>query len=128
MIQWTPELEETILTRLMDGESLRQICKSEGMPDRESVRKHKLDSAEFSAKCACAREEQADVMDDRILEVAQKVEDGKLDPKSGQVIIAAFQWRAAKLKPKTYGDKQAHSLENPDGTAIQFVTKSILEK
>ena len=46
-------------------------------------------------------------MDDRILEVAGRVEQGDLDPHSAKVVISALQWRASKLKPKVYGEKVA---------------------
>jgi hypothetical protein len=57
----------------------------------------------FATKCARAREDQADYMDDLILEVANAC-----TPETAQadrVRISAYQWRASKLKPKKYGDK-----------------------
>jgi hypothetical protein len=43
-------------------------------------------------------------MDDRILEVAEKVEKGILEARAGSVVISALQWRASRLAPKKYGD------------------------
>jgi len=103
---------------------MRQICAQEGFPDRITVIRHMRNSDEFATKCARARDEQADLMDDRILEVAQKVEDGALEPKAGSVVISALQWRASKLKPKKYGDK----LQTEISGEVSFVSKSILDK
>lgn len=42
-------------------------------------------------------------MDDRILEVADATNED--NAQSARVKIGAYQWRAAKLKPKVYGDR-----------------------
>ena len=123
-IIWTDELVEAICNQLIEGKSMRQICAQEGFPDRITVIRHMRNSDEFATKCARARDEQADLMDDRILEVAQKVEDGALEPKAGSVVISALQWRASKLKPKKYGDKLQTELSGE----VSFVSKSILDK
>jgi len=100
----TDELADAICERLMDGESLRQICAGPEMPDRSTILRWMADDEAFAAKCARARELQADLMDDKILEVADAC-----TPESAaadRVKISAYQWRASKLKPKVYGDKQ----------------------
>ncbi len=58
--------------------------------------------AEFCEHYARARETQGDVMDGKILEVADKctVETAAAD----RVKIDAYKWRASKLAPKRYGD------------------------
>jgi hypothetical protein len=61
---------------------------------------------DFATKYAYAREMQADLMDDKILEEAERT--NELNAAAQRVKIAAYQWRAAKLKPKRYGDKVAH--------------------
>lgn len=101
---YTPDLAEHICDELIEGRSLRQICAKEGMPDRRTVIRWMDRDPAFATKCARAREEQADLMDDRILEIADKVECGELDPKAASVVMSALMWRAAKLKPKRYGD------------------------
>lgn len=62
------------------------------------------DDEAFATKCARARELQADLMDDRII---QLIEDVNVENASAmRVKLSALQWRAAKLAPKKYGDKQ----------------------
>ena len=63
------------------------------------------DDKEFEAKCARAREMQADLMDDKIIETAEACDETNYQ--SSKVKISAYQWRASKLQPKKYGDKQA---------------------
>lgn len=106
---FTEELAEHICNQLMDGLSLRKICDADGMPHRSTVIRWMEARADFATKCARARELQADLMDDMILDEAEKA-----TPETAHVAkvrISAYQWRAAKLQPKKYGEKvqQEHS-------------------
>lgn len=100
---YTEELAEQILDRIAAGESMRKICASPGMPNVATVIRWMGSNSEFATKCARAREMQADVMDDLILDTANACipETAHAD----KVKISAYQWRASKLKPKKYGDK-----------------------
>lgn len=75
------------------------------MPAQRTVLEWLSQNDDFRGKYAHAREAQADTMDDRILEVADNVESGKLAPDAARVVLGALQWRAAKLKPKKYGER-----------------------
>lgn len=101
--KFTETIAERICSELMDGKSLRQICLRDDMPDRVTVIRWMVAFPDFATKCARAREFQADLMDDMILETANAVtsETAVAD----RVKIAAYQWRASKLAPKRYGDK-----------------------
>ena len=100
---YKPEIADIICDRLLEGESLRQICAGDAMPNRSTVLRWLGAHDDFAAKYARAREAQADLMDDLILTVADACtsETAQAD----RVKIAAYQWRASKLAPKKYGDK-----------------------
>jgi hypothetical protein len=99
----TPALKDAILERLTESESLRQICSDEAMPNRSTIARWLEEDEDFATKYARVREMQADFMDALVLDTADKctVETAAAD----RVKIAAYQWRAAKLKPKVYSDK-----------------------
>ena len=100
---YTDAIADEICERLLEGESLRHMCRDDRLPNRSTVLRWLDADVTFAAKYARARELQADYMDDLILETA----DG-CSPEtaaSDRVKIAAYQWRAAKLKAKVYGDK-----------------------
>lgn len=96
-------LTDTILDRLLVGESLRAVCREEGMPDLRTVLRWLLDDEEFARKYTRTREGQAEVMDYMIYDAALEV-----TPENAaamRVKIDALKWRAMKLAPKKYGDK-----------------------
>ena len=106
---------EQIVGRICEGESLRQICRDPEMPSRATVMRWQNENPEFEARCARAREWQADYMDDKILEAAENCTNE--NAQAARVKISAYQWRASKLAPKRYGDrvdlKHSGDAENP---------------
>ncbi len=101
---YNEDIANEIFDRLSTGDSMRQICSDSRMPDRITVLRWMNKSEEFAAKCAHARDLQADLMDDRIIDVVNKLERGEMQPDVARVMLSGLQWRAAKLKPKKYGD------------------------
>lgn len=108
---YTAEIEETIINGLMDGLSLVKICAADDMPNRRTVLRWMEADDAFATKCARARTMQADLMDDKVIDLIDNItpETAAAD----RVKLAALQWRASKLAPKKYGDKLA--LTDPTG-------------
>lgn len=123
---YTPEQiaahKATICERIANGESLRQILETEGLPASSTVFTWLSEDGTFSEQYARAREAQADAVFDDILSIADDgrndwmkrknrddqaigwVENGEAIRRS-QLRIEARKWMAGKLKPKKYGDK-----------------------
>ena len=102
---YPPEVRQTIVDRIANGESLRAICESEGMPGKSTVMEWLEADADFRTKYARAREAQADVMFDGMADIESDVLSGVLKPDAAKVVLWSRQWRAEKLKPKVYGAK-----------------------
>jgi hypothetical protein len=122
---FSDKLAERIFDELMDGRSLVQICAADDMPNRRTVLRWMEKDEAFATKCARARTMQADLMDDKILELAENC-----TPESApadRVKLAAYQWRASKLAPKKYGDKASVELSGKDGGPIEVAELSPLE-
>jgi hypothetical protein len=100
---YTPALGDVICERLAAGESLVSICKRKDMPGLRTVVRWAAENEAFGTEYARAREAQAEVMDHKILTAADTA--GK-DPAGARVKIGAYQWRAAKLAPKRYSERQ----------------------
>lgn len=114
---FSDELAERICDELMDGRSLVQICAANDMPNRRTVLRWMEKDEAFATKCARARTMQADLMDDKILDLAEHC-----TPESApadRVKLAAYQWRASKLAPKKYGDKASLEMTGRDGGPIE---------
>lgn len=118
----------------MDGETLRQICRDEGMPDKSTVLRWLASNAEFCDQYARAREIQADHWADEVVEIA---DDGSNDwmereTKAGTITVVDHEninrsrlrvdtrkWLMTKAAPKKYGDKVTNELVGKDGGPIQ---------
>jgi hypothetical protein len=112
--EYTVEIAQRIIDQLPEL-SLRKICMQKGMPTRNTVVRWQDADPEFDAKCARARIAQADYMDDLILDTANSTTES--NAQAARVKIGAYQWRAARLKPKRYGDKLDLNVAGQEGGA-----------
>ncbi len=103
--EWTPEqkaqAQNYICEQIALGRSLVKICQETEMPSYSTVTQWRGEDADFAAKYARAREDQADFHADAIVDIA----DTETDAAKARNRIDARKWHASKLKPKTYGDK-----------------------
>lgn len=102
--EYNDAIAQDICTLITEGKSLVTICEQDDMPSMSTVFKWLSQNSDFAEKYAHAREVQADVMDAEILKVAREVTNE--DAQAARVKIDAFKWRASKLAPKKYGDRQ----------------------
>jgi hypothetical protein len=106
-----------ICERIADGESLRAICRDEGMPPENTVRRWAIEDREgFSAQYARAREAQAESLADEILEIADDATNDWNEGNDGARVfdhehvnrarlrVDSRKWLLSKLLPKKYGD------------------------
>ncbi len=119
--KFTPELGDEICDRIANGESIRKIAASDHMPDVATLMRWLDANPSFAHKYARAREVQGDYMDALVLDTADasKPETAAAD----RVKIDAYKWRAAKLKPKKYGDKIINEHTGADGGPIETVSR-----
>lgn len=103
---YTEELAAEICRRIASGQSLRAICKEEGMPHRDTVLGwlfHKKHDG-FSDQYAQALRFRAETYAEEIVDVSDEAED---HPVSRRVRVDARKWVVSKLLPRVYGDKVA---------------------
>lgn len=67
-----------------------------------------------------AKKAQARYQAERVADIADKVEEGKLDPASARVAADNRRWVASKLDPSTYGDRVAMDVQLTDVTAMHL--------
>ena len=120
--EYDEAVAEAVCTRLIEGESLRAICREDGMPSAPTIFRWMRANEEFRLRYAHAREMQADLQFDELLEIA---DDGKNDwmekrsadgetlgwRENGEAVrrsvlrVDTRKWRMSKLLPKKYGEK-----------------------
>jgi hypothetical protein len=115
---YTPEIAETILERLEDGEGLIAICRDDGMPSDGAVRHWvETDYQGFAARYAQARARGVERLADEILELSDDgSRDVKVLPDGREIVdyevvarsrlrVDSRKWLLSKLLPKQYGDR-----------------------
>lgn len=143
--KFSEEKADTICERIANGESLRSICTSEGMPSQPTVFRWLSQNDAFRKQYAHAREAQADALFDEILDIA---DDGRNDwmarlgdddeglgwRENGEALrrsalrVDARKWMAGKLRPKVYGDKTQMELGGPNGGPAEIIFRTVYEE
>jgi hypothetical protein len=115
---FTEDIADIICDRLMDGESLRAICRDPEMPAKITVLKWLAAHPHFATQYARARDEQADSLFDEMVDIANTPQQGiKVVTRPGgtettvadmiehrKLQIDTRKWVIGKLRPKKYGD------------------------
>jgi len=101
------QIKSAILVLLAEGESLRGICRSEGMPAISTVMKWVSEDGEFSEQYARAREAQADLIFEALDDVSEEAEMATNPVKVAGLRLKAdnIKWKLARMSPRKYGDK-----------------------
>jgi len=103
MAHQSEAIKEIVIARLADGESLRAICRDDGLPNRSTIMRWLDDDPEFAAKYARAREIG---FDERAEKVAEEI-DAEEDVNRAKLKFEYARWYLSKLAPKRYGERLA---------------------
>lgn len=144
-VKYSAALGELICSLLAEGQSLRKICSIDSMPRVSSVMNWLAKGAakikpfeKFLKQYAIAREAQADIYADEIVDIADddegdygfKESEGG-SGQSGKPIVLidnvqrsrlrvdARKWVASKLKPKKYSEKIQQELSTKDDKPVR---------
>lgn len=126
--EYTAETAAKICERLVNGESLRSICRDREMPDAVTVFRWMEKHPEFRKQYVHAREMQAELLAEEIIEIADTERIGlrrKMTPRGPELIesdgversklmVDARKWAAARLLPKRYGDRPVDDASKPN--------------
>jgi hypothetical protein len=123
-------LGTVICERLIQGESLRAICRSADMPALSTVCLWLSKHEPFSVQYARAKEIQMEHKLEEIFEIADNSE-GDITVTDGRAIVNheniqrarlrvdTRKWAMSKLAPKKYGDRLVAEHSGPAGAPIQ---------
>ena len=100
---YTRELADSICARMSEGESLRSICRSPGLPSEGTVRGWAVRDVDgFGERYRAARSLLVEYWADQILDIADEPD---LDPRDRQIRVHTRQWLMSKLSPRRFGNK-----------------------
>lgn len=117
------ELEERICEMLARGRSMAEICRRKDMPAESTVYKWLAEGGAFSERYAHAREQQADLYADEIIEIADNCPPIHEEIAKAKVRIDTRKWKAARLTPKKYGDRLGLNAT----AAVKIETRSLAD-
>lgn len=138
--KYTPELAKEICDRLETGETLRSVCRSEGMPSKQAVLRWRDQVPDFGDQYARARELGYKSMAEEILDIA---DDGQNDwmeretragnitvvneecVKRSQLRVDTRKWLLSKCLPKIYGDKLSVDAKHEAGDDFKAMLQAI---
>ena len=127
---------DIICAELAAGKGLREICAAEDMPSKTSVFRWLQTNKAFRDQYAQARETQAEVLADELVEIADDgtndwmERNGKDGESAGWALngehvqrsklrIDTRKWVLSKLLPKKYGDRVTQEISGPEGGPIK---------
>ncbi|HZV61629.1 MAG TPA: hypothetical protein VFF75_04375 [Methylophilaceae bacterium] len=138
---FSQEIADAICARISEGESLRTICRDDDMPGKTTVFRWLAEFESFRDQYARAREAQADLLAEEILEIADdgtndKYVDENGNTRTDQEVIGrsrlrvdARKWLASKMAPKKYGERVAQEISGPNGgpVPIERIERKIID-
>jgi len=125
--EYSPAIADYICARLADGETLTAICRTRGLPTRQTVHRWRMRNPAFDDQYMRARAIGMEAMSDDMLAIADDdtldvLPDGTANHASvgrARLQVDTRKFLLAKLAPRVYGDRVQHE---HSGTVTQAVT------
>lgn len=113
----TEEVTQEVCVRLAAGESLRSICRDEGMPALSTVMLAVVQDRDgFRNNYAQAREAAGYAHGDGVIEVVELLREGGLDAQTAKAMMDGLKWAAERMAPKAHSAKQDINHTSSDGS------------
>ncbi len=106
---------EDLFTRVSHGLSIQEYAKTRDVPYKRMMARIKDDEA-LSKALEEAKHARAWGYFEDVDRVTDLVEDGKIDPNAGRVVLQSRQWQAKMMDRNTFGDRQQVDMKVQDVT------------
>ena len=95
-----------ILDELAEGETLRSICRTPGMPSARTIGRWAMDDVHgFCDRYEMARRLQGDTIFDEVVDLTNQVFKDNVEVQAARLKVDARKWFLSKLLPDRFGDK-----------------------
>lgn len=130
---YTRKVADQICERMSRGETLRQICKTEGFPAAPTVVKwSEQDIDGFRERYAHARSSLLDHWAEEIVEISDDASGDEIETETGsrqnsefaarsKLRVETRKWLLSKLRPDLYGDRQQVQHSGQVGFSLKIV-------
>lgn len=141
---FSQEIADEICECMASGDSLRDICSRDNMPNRSTVARWLAASETFRDQYAHACEMRESELFDQIIEIADTPQLGTKSVSKATGIeiteadmiehrrlqVEARKWALGKMAPKKYGEKVTQELTGAGGGPIEFtgITRRIVKQ
>lgn len=139
---FSQQLADDICARLAVGDSLREICRDEGMPEARSVFRWLAANESFCQQYARAKQAGVEAMAEEIIDIADNGSNDWMErndkdnagwiyngeaARRSQIRIDARKWLLSKLAAKKYGDKLSVGGDPDSPLALQIIERRIVK-
>jgi hypothetical protein len=131
-------LADSICTLIIEGKSLRAICKMSSMPSLATVcrwlAENDARTAPFREQYARAKKIQAELLADELIDISDEkviVGDDKSDNarvQAQRLRVDTRKWVASRLLPKKWGDAAAKETGDTDADSVKELTDTFRER
>lgn len=124
---YSQDTKDNICARIANGESLRAVCRDNGMPNQDTVHMwlNKDDAFVEQYARACARRE--DSFFDDLIEIADSVTADAAEVAKARVQIDARKWVLSRMNPKKYGDRVQQEVSGSIGAEVTLIERVIVD-
>lgn len=106
---YTPELARKVLKAIEDGDTIRDINATEGLPNWDTIRNWLREVPDFSTQYARAYELSAFSLENEALDAVRDATDSE-SATVARAKLDGIKWATGKRNPKVYGDKVQHDV------------------
>lgn len=103
---YNAEIVEAICEWIAAGKSLRSFTSQPNTPDLSTITRWIVRHDEFRTHYVQARESAGFAHADGIIEIAELLRSGEVDPQTGKAIVDALKWAAERMAPKHHSPRQ----------------------
>lgn len=120
--EYTVEKADDICEHIAEGKSLSSWARENDYA-LKTIYRWLRQNKEFSANYARAREDAADSLVDKLMDIA----DNEDDVQRAKLKSDNVKWVASRMKPKSYGDKIQQDNISSDGSMDQANSAAVIE-